>query len=171
VQGRSTEEGALSAGQVEGRLKRQPKAGWRSPFGILAISASFLRSANSTKAIIYSILAFILQLVVGFGPLGIGITLLFQGQLLAALLVPIALYVMYGIYTAFWPIIAVLIFFGIWREEGFVTAVFATLVFMTFTFLLFSGPEWLLRKANEASLRAETYARMSEPGDSSNENQ
>src|SRR5437899_2527800 len=87
------ERTTFSGGQMEGSLARQRRAGWRSPFGILAVSAGFLRSANTTKAVIYSLLAFALQLVIGFGPLGIGVTLLFQGRPLAALLVPIAIYV------------------------------------------------------------------------------
>ncbi len=162
---RSRSEDSPSASSSAVHLKEVKDRGatrWRSPFNMLTTTSGFLRSANNTKAIVYGVLALLLQLIIGFSPILIGLGLLFRGMYLAAVLVPILIYIMYGLYMAFWPIWAILMFIGVWREEGFLAALFSTVLFVFIMFLLFAGPEWLITKANEAAMKAEFYAQFSD---------
>jgi len=120
-------------------------------FSVLRTSSTFLRQTNNVKAIIFFVLAMLLQLLLNFSPLLIGVLLLLQGQWLQAILVPIVMYIAIGLFLAFWPILALIGFVTVWIRDGFLPAVLTVAVYLGIAFVLLVAPEWLMWKANQAA--------------------
>jgi hypothetical protein len=137
----------------------------KDPFSVLRVSSGFLKTANNTKAIILFGIAFIWQLLLNFSPILLGLYVLFSGgSLWSVIKLVIVLYVVIGLYLAFWPILALLGFIGGWIEYGFLVSLISTVIGVGGFFLLFFGPEWLMYKAQQyaaAAAQAEAIERMS----------
>jgi hypothetical protein len=125
------------------------------PFSIFYTSGEILRQTNNAKAWLYAILALLWSTIISFGPIAIGLWLLFEGEVLKAVLIPIALYLIIGFYMAFWPFIAILIFIGGWIEYGFLESLSGTIAFVVTVFVFLSGPEWLMYRSYRAAENAE----------------
>lgn len=128
-----------------------------NPFDVLRTTRSLLRQTNSAKAVLLISIAFLLQTVVGFGPIALGLWFLFHGEYLAAILGPLIIYVAYGLYLAFWPILALINLIAVWIEEGFLVALLSTLSGLGLLFILFSGPNWLIYLANRYAEQAARF--------------
>jgi hypothetical protein len=120
----------------------------RDPFSVLRLSSTFLKSANNAKAIVLFIIAFVWQLLLNFSPILIGLYVLLDGgDVWRAVKLVVGLYVAIGLFLAFWPIVALIRFVAAWVDSGFIAALVETVVMIGGLFLLFSGPEWLMYKA------------------------
>lgn len=128
-----------------------------NPLELLRTTSSLLRQTNNWKATILILLAFAWQAVVGLWPIGLGVWFAVQGAYWPAVWVPIVIYIAYGVYLAFWPIIALFNFIATWIREGFLVALVGTLMLLITMFVLFSAPEWMIYLANRYALRAAKY--------------
>jgi len=121
------------------------------------MSGDLLRKTHNTKAWLFASLSFLWSMVINFSPIVIGIYLLFQKQWIAAILIPILLYLVIGFYMAFWPFIALISFFYGWKEYGFVESLIGTALFVVFMYIFLYGSEWLMYKAFKSAEKAEEY--------------
>jgi hypothetical protein len=122
------------------------------------MSRDVLRQTNNAKAWLFASLALLWTMVLNFSPIGIGIWLLFEGEFLKAVLIPIVLYLIIGFYMAFWPFIAIFSFISGWIKYGFIESLLGTIVFVAVAFIVLSGPEWLMYRAYKAAEKSEKLA-------------
>lgn len=105
-----------------------PPTRFLNPFALFQWSGSMLRQFNTGKAYLYGIIAMLLQAVIGFGPIGLGVWLAFRGEWSLAVLVPLVLYFIYALYSTLWPLLAVIGFISGWMAYGFLEGLLRTLI-------------------------------------------
>lgn len=132
-----------------------------NPFDVLRTTKSILQQTNSWKAWILLIIAILWSMVLNLSPIMMGIYAALQAHSFwPAIWVPIIIYVIYGLFLAFWPVLALFSFIGAWYKEGFLEALLGTVFGMALLFVLFNGPEWLIflafRYAEKAARFSET---------------
>ncbi|MBI4823274.1 MAG: DnaJ domain-containing protein [Nitrospirae bacterium] len=128
-------------------------------WSIFHSTGELLHKTNNAKAYLYAGIALLWSIALQLGPLIVGIWLVFQGEWLKAILIPIVLYLTIGFYMAFWPFIAVFIFIAGWIKYSFIESLLGTVTFVFIAFILFLGPEWLMLRAFMAAEKAEKLKR------------
>ncbi len=123
----------------------------RNPFSaeLLRAAKNIRRGAYSTKAATYAFLAVGLSWLYGMIPLGVGLYLLSQGEILKAIVAPILIYLYVSLFLAMWP----LFFLTGWYYEGFVPSLLGTGI----TVFVLLAPEWLMDRAIRAAEKAVAF--------------
>lgn len=133
-----------------------------NPIDALRTSRSVLQQTNSWKAWILIALAILWSWVLSLSPFAIGIYVAVEAHSFwPALWVPLVIYLIYGIYLAFWPILAFFNFIGVWYKEGFVPALLSTVLGIFLLFVIFGASEWLMFLAYRYAEKAAQFGEAS----------
>lgn len=109
------------------------------------MSKSALRQTNSWKAAIFAVLSVLWSFALGLCPIAVGIrAAVVSRSLWPALWVPLVIYLVYSLYLAFWPILAVINLIVVWCSHGFPVALLSTILNLVVLFAIFGAPEWFM---------------------------
>ncbi len=124
----------------------------------LRMAKPILEQTNSWKAWVLFVTALLWTSLLSISPIAIGILVAVQSHSFwAAVWVPILLYIIYGLFLAFWPVAALVGFIGAWQRMGFLEALLTTVLGWLLLFVLVSGPEWLMFLALRYSEKAAQF--------------